>query len=70
MGDIGTEYLSPQDVAKIFACRTETVRRLIREGKIPFKRIGGITSRDGTRRVGGLIRVPVEWVTETTKVPE
>ncbi len=40
-------YVSPEEAAKVFSVKPETIRRLCRDGKIP-----------GARKIGGVWRIP------------
>ena len=54
------EYYTIDEAAKILDCHVDTLRRAIREGKIPVKRLSG-------KKRHGFIRIPAFWVRETTQ---
>ena len=57
---ISKEFYTVYEAAAILDCHIDTLRRSIREGKIPVKRISS------DKRRHGFIRIPASWLRETT----
>jgi len=56
---LSKEFYTIDEVATILDCHVDTLRRAIREGRIPVKRIS-------EKKRHGFIRIPANWIRETT----